>query len=126
MPRFVILEHTTAGGVHWDFMLEDGPALRTWSLEQPPEPGRPISAHQLPPHRLVYLEYEGPISGGRGSVRAWDKGTFESPTGLQGESICLRVEGSRLIGTVRLETKNPAEGKWVFFWEGFQPPAESK
>jgi hypothetical protein len=30
--RFAILEHHW-DGVHWDFLVEDGPALRTWAVD---------------------------------------------------------------------------------------------
>ena len=68
MPRFVVLEHRW-GGVHWDLMLEDGPALRTWSLDAPPGLDAPILARERPPHRPLYLDHEGPVGGDRGHVR---------------------------------------------------------
>ena len=70
MPRFVVLEHAW-NGTHWDFLLEDGPALRAWALDAPIVRGQTQPARSLPDHRLVYLEYEGPISGDRGVVRRW-------------------------------------------------------
>jgi hypothetical protein len=81
MPRFVVLRHVTPPGhdrpTHGDFMLECGGALRTWALAEPPSPGRTIAAEELPDHRLAYLDYEGEVSGGRGSVTRWDAGTYE-------------------------------------------------
>ena len=38
--------------------------------------GRGFPAEALPDHRLIYLEYEGPISGDRGTVVAWDRGEY--------------------------------------------------
>ena len=35
--RFVVQEHTTPDGVHWDLMLEKGDVLTTFRLEQPPQ-----------------------------------------------------------------------------------------
>jgi hypothetical protein len=75
MPRFIILEHTGAPddptGRHYDLLLEDGPACRTWRLAALPEPGGPpVAATELPPHRLAWLDaVEEDVSGGRGSVR---------------------------------------------------------
>ena len=81
MPRFVILEHTGSAdykpGVHWDLMLEAEDGLRTWELEAPPREGSSVRAAELGVHRLDYLDYEGPVSGNRGSVRRWDSGPFE-------------------------------------------------
>jgi hypothetical protein len=101
MPRFAILEHDYPI-LHWDLLLESGPVLRTWRLGAPPEPGKRIDAAPSFDHRLVYLDYEGPISGGRGQVKRWDVGTFtweeEAP-----ERIAIRLEGRRFEGLAILE-----------------------
>jgi len=36
-----------------------------------------VTATALPDHRKEYLEYEGPVSGNRGSVKRVDQGKFE-------------------------------------------------
>ena len=77
MPRFVILEHRW-DGVHWDVMLESGDALRTWAVDAPIASGVLLPARALADHRLAYLDYEGPISGDRGTVRRLDRGTYEA------------------------------------------------
>ncbi len=64
MPRFVILEHDHPF-VHWDFLLEDGDHLRSWRLKEQPAPGRTVEAEAMVDHRLRYLDYEGPVGGGR-------------------------------------------------------------
>jgi hypothetical protein len=101
MPRFVVLEHAGLRGVHWDFMLERGTVLRTWALRESPQAGKTIAAEALADHRLAYLEFEGPISGGRGTVTRWDQGPYEllaeSPAGLE-----LSLAGKRISGRVRL------------------------
>ena len=74
---FVLLEHTTRDSVHWDFIIEvpGRELLPTWRLLQNPltisgdVPAEPIADH--PPH---FLEYEGPLREGRGSVRRLDRG----------------------------------------------------
>lgn len=94
MSRFVILEHDHPH-LHWDFMLEDGQELRTWRLESAPVAGSAVYAIALGGHRLFYLDYEGPVSGGRGHVKRWDYGTFlirnkrpeEWQVELQGQKI---------------------------------------
>ena len=110
MPRFVILEHQFQG-VHWDFMLESGDALRTWRLESPPESGRSIRATPLADHRRAYLDYEGEVSGGRGRVRRWDHGKFEWVTD-EPESVEVRLVGQRTNGRTHLRCGE--SGEWTF------------
>jgi DNA polymerase ligase (LigD)-like protein len=109
MPRFVVLEHDHPE-LHWDLMLEGDGVLRTWRLLSPPDPGQVIRAAASFDHRLLYLEYEGPVSGGRGSVKRWDAGTF-SLEGDTGERLVVVFEGSRLQGRRCLQRL--AEGVWV-------------
>src|SRR5262245_11174038 len=86
MPRYVILRHETPKSdrapIHWDFMLESDGILRTWALAELPVLQREIAADELADHRLAYLDYEGPISGDRGTVTQWDAGEYQ----LRGES----------------------------------------
>jgi hypothetical protein len=76
MPRFVVLEHDHPV-LHWDLMLECGQVLRTWRLAEPPAPGKTIRAEALADHRLHYLDYEGSVSGDRGSVKRHLRGTYD-------------------------------------------------
>ena len=55
-------------------MLEQGEKLRTWRLATPPDAAGPIDAEPLADHRVAYLDYEGPVSGGRGEVRMLGSG----------------------------------------------------
>ena len=73
-PRFTILRHDGPEGLHWDLLLESGGVLLAWALPQFPQPGIEMTAEALPDHRLLYLGYEGPITGDRGTVAAWDRG----------------------------------------------------
>ena len=98
--RFVVLEHRW-NGVHWDFMLEAGPRLRTWALAHFPAPEIDIAATSLPDHRAVYLDYEGPVSQNRGSVRRVDRGTFEAIR-WDDDHVVVRVSGDQVIGEVEL------------------------
>ena len=81
MLRYVILRHDLPAqadrGLHWDLMLAVDGTLKTWALDAEPAATRSISATQLDDHRLAYLEYEGPVSGGRGHVTRWDHGSYE-------------------------------------------------
>lgn len=96
--QFVILEHDHPV-LHWDFMLEREGALKTWRLFNEPASGRKVRAEPIADHRIEYLDYEGPVSGNRGSVKRWDKGTYNLETSANG-TLTIRLNGSRLVGTV--------------------------
>jgi hypothetical protein len=108
MPRFVILEHDHPS-LHWDFMLEAGEVLRTWRLAEPPQPGREVPAEPSFDHRLFYLDYEGPVSGGRGLVSRWDAGTFAWEM-EQNDRVVVSLQGLRLEGQIVLTRL--ADGTW--------------
>ena len=92
--RFVILRHYfSAGGNgeffdHFDLMLEQNSKLATWQLEELPSPDKGVVAKKLPDHRVVYLDYEGPVSGGRGSVEQVMAGIYEI---CEKNDSCLEV-----------------------------------
>ena len=115
--RFVILEHRTAPAVHWDFMLEWGEVLRTWSLTQPPAPACKLDATSIPDHRKLFLDYEGPISRGRGTVTRWDSGRFTLVSGREG-TIVVELAGRKLAGRATLDRKTPGAPSWLFRFEG--------
>ncbi len=100
MPRFALLEHLR-DGVHWDLMLERGDALRTWALDALPAEGVEQPARALPDHRLMYLDYEGEIAGGRGSVRRIDGGEYLAREwGV--DLIRVELRGAQLVGVLDL------------------------
>lgn len=112
MPRFVILTHDHPT-LHWDFMLEMGATLRTWRLPSPPTPGCELAAEPLPDHRLMYLDYEGPVSGNRGSVQRWDAGEFkviEDST----DRLVVHLSGRILVGEVELTASTSQQ--WRLAW----------
>jgi hypothetical protein len=111
MPRFVILDHDHPFR-HWDFLLEDGDKLRAWRLVAEPSRGVPIAAEPLPDHRPMYLDYQGPVGGGRGRVVRWDGGRFEWKNKSDVELV-VAMAGSRLIGQVSLSR---AEERWTWSW----------
>jgi hypothetical protein len=111
MPRFVVLTHDHPF-LHWDLMLEQGSVLRTWRLLQPPDVEGPIEAEALGVHRLAYLDYEGPVSGGRGTVERWDAGTYEILESVS-NLLTVRFFGQRVRGEASLA--QAADGSaWVF------------
>jgi hypothetical protein len=112
MPRYVILEHDWPQQ-HWDFMLETGTVLQAWKLAEVPKPNVAIPAEKSFDHRLIYLDYEGPISGGRGSVTRWDAGVFSTVSNLENRLV-IQLDGGQLQGVVEL-TNHFDEG-WTWHW----------
>jgi hypothetical protein len=101
--RFVVQEHTTPDGVHWDLMLEKGDVLTTFRLEQPPEvvSVSTVQATKIFDHSLRFLTYEGPVQKGMGQVRIVERGTGEAS--VEGEDvITLRLQGATLQGDFTL------------------------
>jgi hypothetical protein len=125
MPRFVVLEHSTPPGnsrpLHWDFMLESGDVLRTWALAAEPSTGPVVPAELLPDHRMAYLDYEGPVSGGRGTVRRWDAGSYEVVAETD-DSLVLALSGQRLSGTARLSLIDDGDRPWQFEYSADPAP----
>jgi len=116
MPRrFVILHHTGYGREHWDLMLEHEGVLWTWQLLADPtaaaRPDASIEAVRIADHRLHYLDYEGPISRGRGEVRRMDGGEIR---GIEAGPDMIEVDlaGKRLRGRFRLS--RTADDRWTW------------
>ncbi|MEX0718693.1 MAG: DNA polymerase ligase N-terminal domain-containing protein [Planctomycetaceae bacterium] len=127
MPRFAILTHDHPF-LHWDLLLEQGDVLRAWRLLAEPLSVETIEAEPLPDHRPLYLDYEGPIGGDRGSVTRWDAGTYdiraETPAAerhaepvASAERIEIDFAGTRLRGTFVLECRGDED------WQLHSPPA---
>jgi hypothetical protein len=77
---FAILEHSGCGPVHFDFLLEDGAVLATWQFQRSLadlEAGSQRCCQKIHDHRLLYLTYEGEISGGRGQVCRVEQGKYK-------------------------------------------------
>jgi len=116
MRRYVILRHEMPsperGPVHWDFMLESDGILRTWALAEQPTPQREIAADELADHRLAYLDYEGPISGDRGTVTRWDAGEYQLAV-ESADELQISLIGQKLTGKVLLRRAEEPQ-RWRF------------
>lgn len=114
MPRFVILKHDCPRGLHWDLMLEVEGGLATWAMSGPPGEVEAMAAEALPDHRLAYLDYEGPVSGGRGTVARYDQGVFEFEHRDEGE-VAVVLQGAAIAGRARL-VRQGRGAHWWFSW----------
>jgi hypothetical protein len=112
VPRYVVLEHDHPV-LHWDFMIETGDVLRTWRLALPPKPGPTIAALSLGEHRRAYLDYEGPVTGNRGTVVRWDAGTYAERCTEAGLVVVV-VQGKRLQGRAVLRQVQGLEWSFEF------------
>jgi hypothetical protein len=110
---FVLLQHETGDGLHWDFMIEvpGRELLPTWRLaENPIGRAGEIAAEPIGEHRRRYLDYEGDISGGRGRVRRVDRGEADVIE-FGPHRLTARLHGRSLSGVVRIETVGD-QAKW--------------
>lgn len=109
--RFVVQEHTTPQGVHWDLMLEGAGVLLTFRLAEWPGAAREhvLRAEKIFDHPLRFLTYEGPVQQGTGRVRIVDRGLCRHcrQTETQWD---LHLDGDVLNGDfslIGLRTENP-------------------
>ena len=113
MPRFALLHHRTPPGAdkpdHFDLLLEDGEVLKTFTLWQFPKVSQSIAAEADFDHRLVYLDYEGPVSNNRGEVTQADQGTFAWIV-RETDRIEIELAGRQLTGRLTLEIQDLSSG----------------
>jgi hypothetical protein len=114
--RFALLIHDSPRGLHYDFFLEVGDVLKTWALPQAPEAGLEMPCEALADHRPMYLDYEGPVSGGRGTVRRWDQGSYAVEF-WSAEEIIVGLVGTKLAGRVELRRTAGFHERWRFRWQ---------
>lgn len=98
-----LLLHTTPTGRHYDWLVgtpEHGraPAARLWTarVDHPSGAWRELETLGLTviaPHRRSYLDYQGPIGGGRGHVRRVDRG----------EVVIHQWRAEKMLWDVRLQ-----------------------
>ena len=87
--RTVLLKHDAPAGVHYDWMLEPpGTGLQRlwtcrvyWPVAQWPTKGT-WEVEVIAPHRRDFLDYQGPLTHGRGTVSRIERGLYTQLTWL--------------------------------------------
>lgn len=117
-PRFVVQIHD-ARRMHFDFRLQVGDVLRSWSVPKGPsdDPHDKRLAVPTEDHPLEYEDFEGVIPRGQyggGTVIVWDRGTYEPLShdrrgrpvdfaeSLEHGHATFRLHGAKLHGTYAL------------------------
>lgn len=109
--RYVVLLHDHPAS-HYDWMLEAEGVLATWRVCAPPAAvsAGGLPAERLADHRLAYLDYEGPVSGGRGTVRRVEAGMYEAE--IEGDRWIVQLASSVFrLDRCTVARVNPGVGK---------------
>ena len=126
-PIFCVQKHE-ARKLHYDFRLQVGNVLKSWSVPKRPSyhPGDRRLAIPTEDHPMEYVDFEGVIEEGNygaGTVMLWDIGYYSNllgdplEDGIEGGHLKVFLHGKKMVGGWALVRFRKSEDLWLLIKE---------